>query len=46
MTLLVPYMCGHSIKAKDRIAQKLLCFTHNLDTKTSKVILGQSYLDE
>ena len=24
--------CIH-IKAKDRIAQKLLCFTHDLDTK-------------
>ena len=24
---------GKSFKAKDRIAQKLLCFTHDLDTK-------------
>ena len=26
-----------SFKAKDRIAQKLLCFTHDLDTKHQRL---------
>ena len=31
------YLQLFAIKAKDKIAQKLLCFTHNLDTKHQRL---------